>query len=367
MNEPVLSIVVIGRNEGQRLARCLESVSALRGVAGPKQIIYVDSASSDESPTIARSFDAEVIVLSAENSTAARGRNAGWRSARAPLVLFLDGDTVLHEDFPRLALDALAQNSTVAAVWGHRRELRTQTSVYNRVLDLDWIYAPGDTDYCGGDVLMRRCALEQVDGFDSTLIAGEEPELCRRLRHCGHRILHIDSAMTGHDLNITRFSQYWRRALRAGHAYAEISNRFHASSDPMWLRESKGNRIRGAFWLASPIGCVACTGFSLVPLILCSSLFAGLSIRSAWKARWKASGRPILLLLYGMHSQLQQIPIFIGQIQFDLHRRAGRRHRLIEYKEEPGLCPMVHTDRSEPMIVALPSPVELELDSELRP
>ena len=94
-------------------------------------------------------------------------------------------------------------------------------SLYNRVLDLDWIYAPGDTDYCGGDVLMRRCALEQVDGFDPTLIAGEEPELCRRLRHCGYRILHIDSPMTGHDLNITRFSQYWRRALRAGHAYAK--------------------------------------------------------------------------------------------------------------------------------------------------
>src|SRR5271170_1419646 len=272
MNEPVLSIVVIGRNEGPRLARCLESVSALRRVSGQKQIIYVDSASTDESPTIARAFNAEVIVLCAENSTAARGRNAGWRSARAPLVLFLDGDTVLHEDFPRLALDALAHDNTVAAVWGHRRELHPENSLYNRVLDLDWIYASGDTDYCGGDVLMRRCALEQVDGFDPKLIAGEEPELCRRLRHCGYRILHIDSPMTRHDLNITRFGQYWRRALRAGHAYAEIANRFHATSDPMWLGESRGNSIRGGFWIASLIGCVAFLAFSPVPLMLWSGL-----------------------------------------------------------------------------------------------
>ena len=114
---------------------------------------------------------------------------------------------MLHEDFPRLALAALAHDSTVAAVWGHRRELHPEDSLYNRVLDLDWMYAPGDTDYCGGDVLMRRCALEQVDGFDPTLIAGEEPELCYRLRHCGYRIRHIDSPMTGHDLNITRFRQ----------------------------------------------------------------------------------------------------------------------------------------------------------------
>jgi len=337
MNEPVLSIVVIGRNEGPRLARCLESVSALRRVSGQKQIIYVDSASTDESPTIARAFNAEVIVLCAENSTAARGRNAGWRSARAPLVLFLDGDTVLHEDFPRLALDALAHDNTVAAVWGHRRELHPENSLYNRVLDLDWIYASGDTDYCGGDVLMRRCALEQVDGFDPKLIAGEEPELCRRLRHCGYRILHIDSPMTRHDLNITRFGQYWRRALRAGHAYAEIANRFHATSDPMWLSESRGNSIRGGFWIASLIGCVAFLAFSPVPLMLWSGLLIALSCRSAWKARWRAPRQPALLLLFGLHSQLQQIPIFIGQLQFCWHQKTGRRRRLIEYKQGSGL------------------------------
>lgn len=337
MNDPVLSIVVIGRNEGQRLARCLESVAALRGLSGQKQIIYVDSASTDDSPAIARALGAEVIVLSAENSTAARGRNAGWRRARAPFVLFLDGDTVLHEDFPRLALAALAHDSTVAAVWGHRRELHPENSLYNRVLDLDWMYAPGDTDYCGGDVLMRRCALEQVDGFDPTLIAGEEPELCYRLRHCGYLIRHIDSPMTGHDLNITRFRQYWRRALRAGHAYAEISNRFRTSSDPMWLSENKGHLIRGGFWIASLTGCVASLGFSPVPLTLWSALLLALSCRSGWKVRWKAPGQPALLLLFGLHSQLQQIPILIGQVQFHLNRRAGRRRTLIEYKERTGL------------------------------
>jgi cellulose synthase/poly-beta-1,6-N-acetylglucosamine synthase-like glycosyltransferase len=337
MNDPVLSIVVIGRNEGLRLARCLQSVAAMRGISGEKQVIYVDSASTDESPAMARAFGAEVIVLNAENSTAARGRNAGWRRASAPHVLFLDGDTVLHPDFPRLALEALAQNGAVAAVWGHRRELHPEHSLYNRVLDLDWIYAPGETDYCGGDALMRKSALEQVDGFDPSLIAGEEPELCRRLRHCTYRILHIDSPMTGHDLNITRFSQYWRRALRAGHAYAEIANRFRATSDPMWLRESKENLVRGGFWIASLIGCMASLIFTPVPFVIWCGLFLGLSCRSAWKARWKAPLQPALLFLFGIHSQFQQIPIFIGQLEFAWNRRAGRQRTLIEYKERTGL------------------------------
>src|SRR5271168_3517690 len=181
MDDVMLSIVVIGRNEGARLTRCLESVARMRGVEGIKEIIYVDSASTDGSPQKASNLGAEVIVLNDENLTAARARNAGWRVARAPYVLFLDGDTVLDADFSRTALSTLALDDRIAAAWGHRREIHPGDSVYNRVLDLDWIYPPGDTEFCGGDVLMRRRALDEVDGYDSTLIAGEEPELCRRL------------------------------------------------------------------------------------------------------------------------------------------------------------------------------------------
>jgi hypothetical protein len=143
--------------------------------------------------------------------------------------------------------------------------------------------------------------------------------------------------MTGHDLNITRFSQYWRRAIRAGHAYAEISARFRATSDPMWLQDSKSNIIRGGFWATSLLGCVALLGFSPVPLLLWLALLMAMSFRSGRRAHWKAPGHPALLLLYGIHSQLQQIPILLGQLQFDRNRRKGRRGELIEYKQGTGL------------------------------
>ncbi len=79
---------------------------------------------------------------------------------------------------------------------------------------------------------MRRSVLVEVEGYDPGLSAGEEPELCRRLRARGYRIVHIDAPMTRHDLNMTRFSQYWRRAMRAGYAYAEVSNRFRRECGP---------------------------------------------------------------------------------------------------------------------------------------
>jgi cellulose synthase/poly-beta-1,6-N-acetylglucosamine synthase-like glycosyltransferase len=333
MNEPALSIVVIGRNEAPRLARCLESLTRSRGVAGEMEIIYVDSASTDESPAIAGAHCAEVIVLHTERPTAARGRNAGWRKARAPFVLFLDGDTVLHERFASTALDAMRRDPQIAAVWGHRRELHPGDSVYNRVLDLDWIYAPGDTEYCGGDVLMRKSALEEAGGYDQDLIAGEEPELCRRLRARGYRISHIDAPMTGHDLHMTHFTQYWKRALRAGHAYAETASRFRASADPMWQRESRGNLLRGGFWVVTLAASLALVGFTRLPLLLWFAVLGGLALRSAWKARWKAPGNHGTLFLFGLHSHIQQVPIALGQLQFHRDRKTGKRSGLIEYKE----------------------------------
>ena len=333
---PALSVVIIGRNEGQRLVRCLQSVSHIGGETGPIEVIYVDSASTDASPQAAARLNAEVIVLDGGKCTAARGRNAGWQRALAPYVLFLDGDTILHPDFAHTALTTLKSDPSIAAVWGHRRELYPERSLYTRVADLDWIYAPGFTDYCGGDVLMRRSTLAEVDGYDATLIAGEEPELCRRFRARHYRILHIDAPMTLHDLGLKTFSQYWRHALRAGYAYADMADRFRNSTDPMWMLESRKNIRTGVFWIVW-----ATVGIAMVALVgwwsgLWLALLPLLSARSGWKARAKAPGQISLLFLYGVHSQLQQLPILFGQLKYFGDRRLGKQQKLIEYKGNAG-------------------------------
>ncbi len=336
MSNPVLSVVVIGRNEGARLRRCLESVLHMENPGGPVQLIYVDSASVDGSPQLAQSLGAETIVVQPRFPSAALGRNTGWRRAAAPFVLFLDGDTIVDPNFVKDSLREF-ENSEVAIVWGHRREIQPGASLFNRVLDLDWIYRPGDTQFCGGDALVRRAALAEVSGFDETLIAGEEPEMCRRLRAKGCRIVHVDRPMTSHDMAMTRWSQYWKRATRAGYAYAKVSERFHNSGLPFWEDDVRRNHNRAVLLLALAAGGLAGSVAlrSFLPLLFATGLLALLAARSAYKARWK-SNNVLTLFLYGLHSHLQQIPIFIGQLQWLRDRRAGRQRGLIEYKEASG-------------------------------
>ena len=321
MSKPALSVVVIGRNEGARLERCLRSIGQM-DAPGEVEIVYVDSASVDGSPARAAAMGAKVIAVHPKRPTAALGRNAGWRAASAEFVLFLDGDTILNPAFVKEALRNL--DETTAIVWGHRREINIQGSIYNRTLDLDWIYPPGITEFCGGDALMRRAVLEQVGGFDETLIAGEEPEMCRRIRSHGWKIRHIDFPMTGHDLAMTKWSQYWRRATRAGYAYAEVSQRFRGSGLPFWEEDARRNRNRALVLIVLCL--LGLTGWWQFLIVL--ALFSALVLRTAAKTRWKS---PSLYtrLLYGVHSHLQQIPIFVGQLQYWNDRRAGKVRGLI--------------------------------------
>jgi len=332
MSKPLLSVVVIGRNEGTRLVRCLNSIQAMHDLGGVRELIYVDSGSTDGSRAQAAALGARVINVQPTRPCAAVGRNAGWRAATGDYVLFLDGDTVLDPDFAAAALAGFA-DPAVAVVFGHRRELRPRDSWYNRVLDLDWRGLPGDAVYCGGDAVMRRGALVQMDGYDETLIAGEEPELCRRLRAAGHRIVHNGREMTGHDLALTRLSQYLRRAFRTGHAYAEVARRFRATSDPLWQSAARRNLVHAAVLVALLLlGILGSTLLrSPLPLGAGLALILVLMLRSAWRARWR-DGDAATLLAYGIHSHLQQLPIAAGQIAFHIDRLRGQRRQLIDYK-----------------------------------
>ena len=331
-----VSVVVIGRNESGHLRACLESVRSMLYPPELVELIYVDSESGDSSREIAAEMGAIVIPLTGEPRTAARGRNAGWLAAKCPLVLFLDGDTELYPNFVALAAGELENpfhEGKVAAVWGHRRESDPGGSVYNRVLDLDWIYPAGWTEFFGGDVLVRRAALASVEGYNPLLIAGEEPEMCRRLRGKGWKILHIDQPMTRHDLRMTHFSQYWRRALRAGHAYAQVSGLFAKTADPFWSAEAKRNRVRGAaliLLIAAAITSAIALKTWWPPVVLLLLILLA-ALRTAYKVRSR-SGSWATLLLFGLHSHLQDIPIFIGQLRYRLAKARNRKMTLIEYK-----------------------------------
>ena len=328
----LVSVVVIGKNEGMRLERCLKSVRRMSCKGFRTEVIYVDSGSIDNSIELANRLGATTIALNSLHPTAALGRNVGWRLAQGNFILFLDGDTVLDPHFVAESLPDFTEKTAV--VWGHRRELFPSASVYQRVLDLDWVYKAGESAFCGGDALFLRKVLERTDGFDVNLIAGEEPELCQRILELGYVIQHVDRAMTGHDLGMMRFGQYWRRATRAGHAYAEVSDRFATSAKAFWTQESRSNYFRASVLVLSAVSASVATLLlaRLWPFAFWSTTFCMLAGQTAWKARWKSSDWTVLLL-YGFHSHLQHIPICLGQLRYRLNRQQGRQASLFEYKE----------------------------------
>ena len=323
---PRLGVVVIGRNEGERLRRCLLSVL---GRARP--VVYVDSGSTDGSVALATSLGAAVCLLDMRRPfTAARARNEGMRCVgeidpEVGAIQFVDGDCEVVPGWLDAAACFLAATPNVAAVCGRRRERHPERSIYNRLCDMEWNTPVGEAKACGGDVAIRFAALRQAGGYRDDLIAGEEPELCIRLRAKGWHIWRLDAEMTLHDASMTRFGQWWRRTTRAGYAYAQGAHLHGAPPERHWVRESRSALAWGLLLPVIILTLAILTGPAAFVVLLLYPLQA---VRLFAKARgkWRARAASAAFLVVGKFAEAA------GQIKFFTHRLAGTRGRLIEYK-----------------------------------
>jgi GT2 family glycosyltransferase len=318
-------VVVIGRNEGERLRQCLRSL--LPTVVA----VYVDSGSTDGSAKWARDNGAEVVDLDTSVPfTAARARNAGFQRLleKAPdvaFVQFVDGDCELADGWPQAALSFLNAHADVAAVCGSRRERYPDRSIYNWVCDQEWKAPIGEVHFCGGDVMMRVEALVAVGGFRDDMIAGEEPELCIRLRAAGWRVWRLDAEMTIHDIAMTHLGQWWRRAMRNGYGFAQGAHLHGSLPERYWVWESRRAWIWGV-WL--PLAAVA-TGITFGAWGWAVFLIYGVQML---RQMVRNPGTPRQRALMASFQLLARVPEGWGQMSFMRDRLLGRVPRLIEYK-----------------------------------
>jgi GT2 family glycosyltransferase len=323
-----LAVVAIGRNEGVRLRTCLASALAT-GMAAV--VVYVDSGSTDGSVSMAHGLGCSVVNLDlCIPFTAARARNEGFARALQlqpglTHLQFVDGDCEIVGGWLQTALTFLQANPDVAAACGRRRERFPKRSIYNQLCDIEWNTPVGQTKSCGGDVLMRADALQSVGGYRSSLIAGEEPELCVRLRAAGWRIWRLDHDMTLHDAAILRFGQWWSRSKRAGHAFAEGAALHGAPPERHWVRESRSAWVWGA---ALPIGIVA-SMILLGPWALALCAIFPFQVVRLWRRVGHTVAKPAW---YALFLVLGKFPEMLGQLNFVMGSLRGRRSGLIEYK-----------------------------------
>ncbi len=321
-----LGVVIIGRNEGERLIRCIQSLHAYIPYC-----VYVDSASTDSSLESAVKLGVSSIVLDMSKPfTAARARNAGFDTLLKlfpdiEFVQFVDGDCEVLQGWLEAGVEFLQKTPQVAVVSGVLSERFPQKTIYNRLCDLEWKMPVGNVKSCGGNALMRTSVFNAVDGFLETIIAGEEPELCVRLRAQGWKIWHINVPMMLHDANMTSFKQWWKRTTRAGYAYAEGACLHGAAPECHWVAESK----RTLFWglyipLAMLFLLIVKPVLSLILLLLYPLQMLRLVLKS--QLPFKTACVQAFFLTIGKFAEM------LGQLKFFYHRWQNKSVLLIEYK-----------------------------------
>ncbi len=320
-----IGVVVIGRNEGERLRRCLASI-----VGQAEAVVYVDSGSTDGSVELARFFGVRTIDLDMRVPfTAARARNAGFallREVRPDLgyVQFVDGDCELAPGWLQAACAFLDNHAGVAMVCGRLRERHPDRSVYNLLCDIEWDAPTGESRACGGNAMARFEAVAAVGGYRENLIAGEEPELCFRLRAVGWKVWRLSNDMGWHDAAMTHFGQWWRRAMRGGHAFAEGAHLHGATSERYCVREAQ----RAWLWgVMLPVVILVAVLFNPMAIIL-SLAYPLQVLRLA--SRSPLAGR--IKWLRSLFLVLSRFPEGVGQVRFLLSHLLGQHGRLIEYK-----------------------------------
>ncbi|MBD3764413.1 MAG: glycosyltransferase family 2 protein [Rhodobacterales bacterium] len=325
MEQDAVDAVAIGRNEGERLIACLTSLRA----AGVRRIVYVDSGSTDGSAAAAAALGAEVVPLDLSRPfTAARARNAGLDRLGpdgADLVQMIDGDCALAPGWLAAGRATLAADPGLTAVCGRRRERFPVASVYNLLCDLEWNTPVGPARACGGDVLIRRAALTAIGGYRPDVIAAEDDEICQRLIAAGGRLARIDAEMTRHDAAMTRFGQWWRRAVRAGHGFAQVGglhpHYFVAERRRVWLWGAAlpGAALAGlaAGWPALPAAAAGLYALSFARGLR-RFRHAGLPPRQA------AACAGLIVL--------SKFPNLQGVLTWRLRQLRGRAATIIEYK-----------------------------------
>jgi GT2 family glycosyltransferase len=263
-----VAIVVIGRNEGERLKSCL-----LAAMGGARTVVYVDSGSQDGSAEYARSAGCGVVELDAVLPfTAARARNAGFQRVMeqepdVAFIQFVDGDCDLVEGWLERGAAALNARPDVGIVCGHVREIHPEASVYNKLCDLEWEQTPGEIRSSGGRFLIRREVFSAAGGFRADVIAAEDDEFCVRARGLGWKILMVDAEMARHDAAMMRFSQWWRRSRRTGHAYAQVAALHGNGEERYFVRDCRRVWFWGLVLPVLALGLAAFThGWSLLLL-----------------------------------------------------------------------------------------------------
>jgi glycosyltransferase involved in cell wall biosynthesis len=324
-----VGVVIIGRNEGDRLVRCLDAVIGQIGA-----IVYVDSGSIDGSRAAARQRGVEVVDLDmSQPFSAARARNAGFARLRKidptlRYVQFVDGDCEVLPGWLAAAAAVLVADPIVVAVCGALRERYPEQTVFNRICSVEWNWPlAGEVSAFGGNVMLRSSIFAIIGGYNNLVIAAEDDELAVRLRQAGGKLIRLDRESMIHDANITRLGQWWTRAKRCGYAFAAVAALHGHLPERKFVAELRRTVLWGAIAPLVMLLLIWPThGWSLLLL----SRYPVTIVRTIFAARQRGFGW-LDSVVWGISCGVAPFPGALGVAKFYLTR--DRPPEIMEYKQ----------------------------------
>jgi GT2 family glycosyltransferase len=334
-----VGVVLIGRNEAQRLVRVVAAACEQADY-----VVYVDSNSTDDSRELAASLGATVVHLAKGPYTPSRGRQVGFEEIlrqRPDLayVQFVDGDCMLMPGWIDRAYQYLEAHPAVGAVFGRRREENCARSFYSRLMDIDWDHPAGEAANFGGDSLVRVEAVQQAGGWSANTINAEDIDLSFRIRAQGWTIVRLAEEMTRHDVRMSRFAEYWRRSVRAGYGFAEVGWRYRHGPGKLLLRRMASAVLYGFLLpvLAVVFAFVWWPASALIGVLYARSI----AVMALWARRRGASWRTSLA--YAGLNMVCKVAAFLGVARYVRDRAVGKAQpsdHLIVYRKPAAAGPL---------------------------
>lgn len=206
MRDIDLSVVIIGRNEGDKIGKCILSVKECLFDYYDYQIIYVDGNSTDNSIEFAKKYNVQVYkITKCKYLTASLGRYIGAINSQKKYILFLDGDMQLQLGWIEIAIGYLETNSIYSGVIGIRDDNYIQNGkIVGSKENVYDIHVLKEAEHFGGAILFRKSDLLQVGNYTPQIVANEEAELHSRLKKYDKKVIKIPYKMIKHFISVER-------------------------------------------------------------------------------------------------------------------------------------------------------------------
>lgn len=222
----MIGFIVIGRNEGHKLVRCIDSIKKAidENSIGEYEIIYVDSKSTDNSIELVGALDEKVKIFRITGQAyQAIGRNIGAAASDADIYCFIDGDMELIPDFFPRVLDDTGKlkypfvSGQFENIYYDQNNQRTGSELYVKsVLTQDKYQIT-----TGGLFLIEKTLWELIGGMDVRFRTGEDLDLGLRLARKGHMLLRKKELFAiHHTRHYKSRSRMWKDLIAGKTLYA---------------------------------------------------------------------------------------------------------------------------------------------------